>query len=893
MFSVNRFDPNQHQQQPSQEDNDKQTFNPLSRLNQRLQAKNLSVSTVEASTEIEASTEKPVEPKTTQTTTINNIHVDRLYNDEKYEPSLDLTQPLTKKQKARLQLGFTGANTIPLPSSEPPKPKSSAKLKYLKRKKDRKKSRKRTSTTSAETKKTIKQEPSQSTPADHQTPQPENHPSSSSNPPPVTTTDHDPSTTSLQEPSSEKPKRAKRPKNLDVALEKISKKKKRNREITSVEQEEGNASEAATAEDPEVQQTALVEEISQPGALPRFPAPTNPSLPDPQLLARLAMGLGDPDPSEIAESEHDNSMIQFDSASTLPLSQLESRASSPGQFIQSLSLSSQSISRLKQLEFENLLAVQIAVFSLLMPPLSAYSNTPASSLYPTRRPPRDLCVSAPTGSGKTLSYIVPIVETLSSRVVCRLRALIVLPTRDLVLQVKNTFDCFSKGTGLKAAIITGQHSFTKEQAQLGCSRDGLEGSVDVLIATPGRLVDHLNHTSGFSLQHLCFLVLDEADQLLNKSQAWLHQVLSTSAASEVPKPMEHTEPIKSSFNHPKSLLGFRSSEPFEPSHLLDGPLSTVEMHNQDHGLTENLPIETYNPCRLRPFRILLFSATLRRDPVKLAHLGLRHPVFVKISSSSTTLVVDGDLDQTRRESGTIDFVDQLNGYCLPKTLKQYLIVTRTDLKPLVFFKLLQSQRIEKALCFCKSIDGARRLTGLCRLMAEQFQALKSPNSDDPESNPKQKDQDQKDQKDDVDLVKLCKVECFSSDLSPVERKKLLNKFQSGEINMLICSDIIARGIDITGVQNVINYDSPIDIKKYVHRVGRTARANEHGRAFSLVESQEAKFVKAFLKTGFGSLAPEQQLARIRIDWLDLQALLPSYNIALKKLGDLFGRSIDL
>ncbi|WAR56389.1 hypothetical protein PtB15_7B237 [Puccinia triticina] len=888
MFSVNRFDPNQQQQQqqPSQEN----TFNPLSRLNQRLQEKN---STAPAPAPAPAETESTHERPTTAST----IHADRQAVIDKPEPSLDLNQPLTKKQKARLKLGFTGANTIPLPSLETPKPKSSAKLKYLKRKKERKKSRKRTTTTSAETKKTIKQEPLQSTsvaPAD-QTSEPENHEKELCSDPPLNTTaGRAASTASNEDPPPEKPKRAKRPKNLDVALEKISKKKKkRNREPTPDDQEERESKAGDQDEDQDAPRPTLVEEISQPGALPRFPAPTNPSLPDPQLLARLAMGLGDPDPAEIADPQADTGMVRFDSAATLPLSQLEARASAPGQFIQALSLSPQSISRLKQLEFENLLAVQIAVFSILMPPLSAHPNTPASSLYPSRRPPRDLCVSAPTGSGKTLSYIVPIVETLSSRVVCRLRALIVLPTRDLVLQVKNTFDCFSKGTGLNAAIITGQHSFTKEQAQLSCSRDGLEGTVDVVIATPGRLIDHLNSTPGFSLQHLCFLVLDEADQLLNKSQAWLHQVLSTttngpSNSQEIP------EPVKDSSNNPKSLLGLQSSEPLEPSnllpsHLSDDPLpSFFNPDSRADGLAQNLPIETYNPCRLRPFRILLFSATLRRDPVKLAHLGLRRPVFVKISTSS---LGDVGMDNGGREGGQVDFVDQLNSYSLPKTLKQHIVVTRTDLKPLVFFKLVQSQRIEKALCFCKSIDGARRLTGLCRLMAEQLQASPASTELGPEADPQQTENQAPNGG--LDLAKLCRVECFSSDLSPADRKKILQKFQSGEINMLICSDIIARGIDIAGVQNVVNYDSPIDIKKYVHRVGRTARANEQGRAFTLVESQEAKFVKGFLKTGFAALSPDQQVVRIRIDWLDLQALSPAYNIALKKLGDLFGRSIDL
>ncbi|PLW41888.1 hypothetical protein PCANC_11057 [Puccinia coronata f. sp. avenae] len=740
MFSVNRFDPNNSQQ--LQQDSGQPVCKPLLRLNQRLEAKNLSEKRTTITTEAEKSTEPETQAEETESiaplvTREIQIHVDR---QNPREPSLEPSHaaPLTKKQKARLQLGFTGANTIPLPSLQAPKPKSSAKLKYLKRKKERKKSRKRTSTTNnaVGTRKNVKQEepfpcfpqpdvnlellPQQTQEDDVLSENTE--PTLPDNPEPTLSEKAEP--TLMENAGLEKPKRVKRPKNLDVALEKISKKKKRDRESSPA----GRIDELGkNVDEEEVAQTStsVVEQISQPGALPRFPAPTNPSLPDPQLLARLAMGLGDPDLAEVAGHDSDLDMVQFDSGSTLPLSRILVRASPPAQFIQSLSLSHQSVSRLKELEFESLLAVQIAVFSILMPPLSAYPTTPASSLYPSRRPPRDLCVSAPTGSGKTLSYIVPIVEALSSRVVCRLRALIVLPTRDLVLQVKNTFDSFAKGTGLKAAIITGQHSFPKEQALLSSSRDGLEGAVDVVIATPGRLVDHLNCTPAFSLEHLCFLVLDEADQLCSLA------------------------PTSSAFPH----------------------------EDRPHLRELNLPIETHNPCRLRPFRILLFSATLRRDPVKLAHLGLRRPVFVKISSSDSA-----------RSTG------------IPSVLPGHWV---------------ESQRIEKALCFCKSVEGARRLTALCRLMVEQFQALPSPPSLPPSVVTSDTPLDQ--HVGNVELCRLFKVECFSSDLSPADRKKILQKFQAGEINM----------DGHSGVQNVVNYDAPIDIKKYVHRGGRTARANEH------------------------------------------------------------------
>jgi superfamily II DNA/RNA helicase len=62
-------------------------------------------------------------------------------------------------------------------------------------------------------------------------------------------------------------------------------------------------------------------------------------------------------------------------------------------------------------------------------------------------------------------------------------------------------------------------------------------------------------------------------------------------------------------------------------------------------------------------------------------------------------------------------------------------------------------------------------------------------------------------------------------------------------NSLICSDLVSRGMDISHVSHVVNYDVPVDIRKYVHRVGRTARAGREGDAWSLVEEQEVSFCR--------------------------------------------------
>lgn len=106
-------------------------------------------------------------------------------------------------------------------------------------------------------------------------------------------------------------------------------------------------------------------------------------------------------------------------------------------------LSERIISRCKDLGLVNFFAVQMTVIPVFLR---------RQALYDTHRPPGDLCISAPTGSGKTLAYVLPVVDILSKRVVPRLRALVVLPTRDLVIQVKETFDAFVKGTDLKVSL---------------------------------------------------------------------------------------------------------------------------------------------------------------------------------------------------------------------------------------------------------------------------------------------------------------------------------------------------------------------------------------------------------------------------------------------------------
>ena len=82
-----------------------------------------------------------------------------------------------------------------------------------------------------------------------------------------------------------------------------------------------------------------------------------------------------------------------------------------------------------------------------------------------------------------------------------------------------------------------------------------------------------------------------------------------------------------------------------------------------------------------------------------------------------------------------------------------------------------------------------------------------------------------------------------SDLEQSQRDQIMREFKSGRINIMVATDIVARGIDIDDIRLVINYDVPHDVEDYVHRIGRTARANHDGCAITFVsEKEQSKFV---------------------------------------------------
>lgn len=85
------------------------------------------------------------------------------------------------------------------------------------------------------------------------------------------------------------------------------------------------------------------------------------------------------------------------------------------------------------------------------------------------------------------------------------------------------------------------------------------------------------------------------------------------------------------------------------------------------------------------------------------------------------------------------------------------------------------------------------------------------------------------------------------DMVQSKRTETLERFKGGDVTILICSDVAARGLDIKGVSHVFNYDIPFNADDYVHRIGRTGRAGQKGRAWNIATNDDSKFIEAIEK----------------------------------------------
>eukprot|EP00953_Heterococcus_sp_UTEX-ZZ885_P000446 765-Heterococcus_DN1.PRE.1 len=525
---------------------------------------------------------------------------------------------------------------------------------------------------------------------------------------------------------------------------------------------------------------------------------------------------------------------------------------------------------------------------------------------------RDICVGAPTGSGKTLVYVLGVVQALLRRRVTRLRALVLLPSRDLAVQVHGVFSTYCAGTGLKVGLTIGQTNLLDEQLALvgaaamshspvaaaralvgkagslrgGTAADAIAAvaaalpaggcsEIDILVATPGRLLDHLEQTPGFTLQHLNYLVIDEADRLLNQSyQDWVAKVLEAAYKQQRGDIAVHAGTAASSSSSSSSSSSAQLAVTLQPTTVRGRPAAA-------EGWVRGVIAAT------QPMRKLLFSATLTNNPQKLASLGLANPIFYTAREGQST-TANSSSDKRKRAaeemSGATSVPRQLtdrftlearegdasadtsSGYSLPASLTELTLSCDAAAKPLLMLALLLRGPAAGLLTvvFTSSVDSTHRLFRLLQLFGVG----------DSSSTDKQQQQQQQ-------PATAAAVAEFSSGLTQKQRGALVRRAAAGQLRVIVCSDGMARGMDIAGVACVVNYDAPSHPRTYVHRVGRTARAGKPGTAITLLkQGQEGQFLSMRRKVDSSTSA---QPLRSRPEYSDL---IPRYRRCLGQLEGL-------
>jgi ATP-dependent RNA helicase DDX51/DBP6 len=474
------------------------------------------------------------------------------------------------------------------------------------------------------------------------------------------------------------------------------------------------------------------------------------------------------------------------------------------------------LTKLEKQGYTDALAVQSALLPMLHPGYEQHLG--------------DICVSARTGSGKTLAYLLPIIEALKDRVNPTLTAIVVVPTRKLVDQALQVAQRLCAGTKIKVATAVGSVSFATEQKQLvelraqydprraeelhrraseqlesGFVEHGIlddlmvmptdhvpqyDSGVDILVCTPGRLVEHIEATTGFLLRSVRWLVIDEADELLNQDfQGWT-TVLMDALHGDTPE--DH-------MNARERIRRRRLGSEWESALLAPKRLTKV-----------------------------VLSATMEKDLTKLGTLRLNRPRLVAIQEEpreEQQAAADGDVFE------------------LPSTLDEFAMpVGDGQKKPLYLLYLLLNHAFKtsgdedssnssgssdssdssdssestggisiaahtsRVLVFTKSNESASRLSHLLSVLEPSLKGY---------------------------------LKTMTPSSTAKASKKLLKSFSSGSIKILVASDAASRGLDIPDITHVINYDIPSSVTSYVHRVGRTARANKAGEAWTLLTKTEA------------------------------------------------------
>lgn len=312
----------------------------------------------------------------------------------------------------------------------------------------------------------------------------------------------------------------------------------------------------------------------------------------------------------------------------------------------------------------------------------------------------DLIACAQTGTGKTAAFVIPVLDLILDHPAGDTSTLILVPTRELAMQIDQQVQGIAYGMGIHSIAIYGG----SDGDDWGQQKRALTQGADIVVATPGKLIAHLN-LGYVKFDRVKYLILDEADRMLD--------------------------------------IGFYD---------------------------DIIKIISFLPQKRQT---LMFSATMAPKIRMLASKILENPKEINISMSKPA-----------------EGVLQAAYLCYDKQkidLINHLIADKPDYNSILIF------------CSTK-----KKVTELAHSLKKN---------------------------------KLS-VEPISSDLEQTERENVLQGFKARRTRILVATDVLSRGIDIKEINLIINFDVPHDAEDYVHRVGRTARADATGVALTLISDRD-------------------------------------------------------
>lgn len=187
-----------------------------------------------------------------------------------------------------------------------------------------------------------------------------------------------------------------------------------------------------------------------------------------------------------------------------------------------------------------------------------------------------------------------------------------------------------------------------------------------------------------------------------------------------------------------------------------------------------------------------------------------------------------------------------NEFVIPAELTEKIIPVKESQKPLFVAYLMLVMKYKRVMCFTESVESTHRLC----LLLRRFPGIKAGE--------------------------------FSSSQTFKHRTEKLEQFRNGVIEILICTDIMARGLDFDDVEVVLNYDIPRTKSAYVHRIGRTARVGKSGTALTLIDLKSRDF-KLFKRVWKQTHGPGHTIPELKISDDDLKPYEQQYETALSGL----------